>query len=129
MIPAAKKVNILREILARASVAEKTRRFLLLLLEHGRFYLLPDILRNLPILWHEKKGVLTYEVSSVVALSPDEQERLRRELEKLENRPVFLQFRIDPDLIAGLALRKGNVIYDSSIRGHLTRLKERICEG
>lgn len=129
MIPVAKKMVILQEVLARASVAEKTTRFLLLLLEHGRLNLLSDIVRNLPILWHEKKGILTYEVSSVVALSPAEQERLRRELEELEKRPVFLQFKIDPDLVAGLALRKGNVIYDSSIKGHLNRLKERICEG
>jgi len=128
-IPAAKKSMIVKEVLTSASVAEKTVRFLLLLLEHRRLDLLPDILKSLPVLWHEKKGVSTFEVSSVVSLTESQQEKLRRGLELLERRPVFLQFRIDPGLVAGLSLRKGNVIYDASVRGHLSRLKEQIYEG
>ncbi len=128
-IQAARKVLLVREILARAGAAGKTTRFLLLLLEHGRLSLLSDILQNLPVYWHEKKGVSTYEVSSAVSLTEGQKDRLRRELENLEKRPVFLQFKIEPDVVAGLSLRKGNVIYDASIRGHLRKLREQICEG
>lgn len=128
-IPAARKALLINEILTRAGASGKTTRFLLLLLEHGRLGLLSEILQTLPVYWHEKKGVTTYEVSSVVYLSEGQKDRLKRELEHLEKRPVFLQFKIDPDLVAGLSLRKGNVIYDASLRGHLRKLRERICEG
>lgn len=128
-IPAVRKMLILREVLAQMSMATKTTRFLLLLLEHDRFNLFPEILKSFPVLWHEKKGVSTFEVSSVVDLNEAQRQKLKRELERLEKRPVFLQFRIDPSLIAGLALRKGNVIYDASLRGHLRKLREQICEG
>ena len=129
LIPGARKSIIVQEILTRAAAAMKTTRFVLLLLEHGRLSLLPDILRNLPVLWHEKKGVSTFEVSSVVSLSESQQEKLKQKLEELEKRPVFLHFKNDPDLLAGLSLRKGNVIYDASVKGHLNKLRERICEG
>ncbi len=128
-IPAAKKMMIVQEILTSAAAATKTTRFVLLLLDHGRLNLLPDILKHLPVLWHERKGVSTFEVSSVVSLTDGQRDRLRQKLEELEKRPVFLQFKINPDLIAGLSLRKGNVIYDASLRGHLNKLRERICEG
>jgi len=129
LVPASKKALIIKNVLKACSLAEKASRFLLLLAEHNRLNLLPDILQVLPVLWHERKGVSTFEVNSVVALTESQKERLQKELERLERRPVYLQYRIDPDLVAGISLRKGNVVYDASIRGHLAKIKEKICEG
>jgi F-type H+-transporting ATPase subunit delta len=128
-VPASKKDLIIKNVLAACSLAEKTSRFLLVLVDHSRLNLLPEILQVLPVLWQEKKGVSTFEVNSVVALTESQKGRLQKELERLEGRPVYLQYRIAPDLVAGLSLRKGNVVYDASIRGHLARIKEKICEG
>ncbi len=128
-IPLPKKRAIVQEVLTSAAAAAKTTRFMLLLLDHGRLSLLPEIVKNLPVFWNEKKGVSTFEVSSVISLSENQQEKLRQKLEQLEKRPVSLQFKIDPGLIAGLSLKKGNVVYDASLKGHLSKLRERICEG
>ncbi len=128
-IPASKKSLIIKNVIEACSFAEKTSRFLILLVEKSRLNLLPEILRVLPLLWHEKKGVSTFEVNSVVYLTESQKRRLQKELERLERRPVYLQYRLDPDLVAGVSLRKGNVVYDASIRGHLDKLKEKIGEG
>lgn len=128
-IPASKKNLIIKNVLAACSLAEKTSRFLFLLVEHSRLNLLPEILQVLPVLWHERQGVSTFEVNSVIGLTEGQKGRLQKELERLERRPVYLQYRIDPDLVGGISLRKGNVVYDASIRGHLAKLKEKICEG
>ena len=53
----------------------------------------------------------------------------KKKLELLENKPVFLKYRSDPSLVGGLSIRKGNIVYDVSIRGNLGRLKENIIEG
>jgi len=50
-------------------------------------------------------------------------------LELLEKRPVSLKYRSDSTLVGGLSIRRGNIIYDVSIRGNLDRLKEIIIEG
>jgi len=83
----------------------------------------------LPVVWNEKQGVLTFEVSSVVPLTAAQKEKLQRELELLEKSSVRLNFKIDPELIGGLYLRRANTAYDDSLRGHLTKLKEKISEG
>lgn len=124
-----KKGQVIRSILDVSGFSEKTRRFLLLLLENDRLGLLEDILEALPVIWYESRGVTTFEVSSVVALGGTQKKELQDELERLEGRPVFLRFSINPALVAGLSMRKGNLVYDASVKGHLTKIKERISEG
>ena len=127
-LPKSKKKEIIEELLARKPFGDKASRFVLLLLENNRFELLPDILDLLPELWNEERGILTYEVASVVPLKEDQKKKIQEKLELLEKKPVVLKYRIDPDLIGGLWIKKGNIVYDTSIRGHLLKLKERICE-
>jgi ATP synthase F1 delta subunit len=128
-VAARKKAQVIKDVLSRSGFGEKTSRFILLLREHGRLELLGDILEALPVIWNERRGVATFKVSSVVALAESQKQRLQTELERLEGRPVFLRYSIDPALVAGFALQKGNVIYDASIRGHLAKMQQTISEG
>lgn len=126
---ARKRAGIAREVLERKGAAAKTVRLILLLAEHGRLELLPEIAAAAPEAWNERHGIVTLEVASVVPLTADQKVRLEAALELLEGKPVSLGYRIDPGIIGGLALRKGNLVYDVSIEGDLQRLKEKITEG
>lgn len=128
-LPASRRKRITEEVLARKTLAKKARRFILLLLENNRLELLPDILESLPEAWNEKKGIYTYEVASVVPLRDGQKKELGRKLELLEQKPVILKYRIDPELVGGLWIRRGNVVYDASIKGSLMKIKETIVEG
>lgn len=110
-------------------VDAKTARFLLLLIEHERLSIFNAILDGLPGAWNEEQGITTFEVASVTELSDEQKKRLAAKLEMLERRPVALTYIIDPALIGGLSIRKGNIVYDVSIAGSLQRLKEQIIEG
>jgi F-type H+-transporting ATPase subunit delta len=128
-VPKKNKDQIVRDILASSARGAKTGRFLGLLIEHNRLHLLDDILRVVPGLWRESQGVRTFEVSSAISVTPKQQARLRAELERLEGGPVFLEYRIDPGLVGGLSLRKGNIVLDVSVQGRLAKLKEKMIEG
>jgi F-type H+-transporting ATPase subunit delta len=128
-IALADRQAIAEDVFDRLSLQLKTRRFLRLLLQHGRFEILPDIVRDLPAVWDERMGVVPFEVSSVVTLSASQRERLEASLRALEARPVACAYVLDPKIIGGLAVRKGNLIYDVSLRGQLERLKNEIREG
>ena len=128
-VAARRKTRVIKEVLAVSDYMGKTSRFVLLLFGHNRLDLLGDILEALPVLWNERRGVATFEVSSVVILADAQMKRLKAELERLEGGPVFLRYSIDPGLVAGFSLQRGNVIYDASLRGHLAKIKERISEG
>jgi F-type H+-transporting ATPase subunit delta len=128
LLPATKKKEIAAKILERTAVCNKSKRFLLLLVENDRLMLLPEILEFLPVLWNEEQGISTFEVSSVIPLSPDQKKRLEEKLALLEKRPVTLTYKMNQSLIGGLSIRKGNIVYDASIQGDLERLKQKIVE-
>lgn len=128
-LPMSKKVELAEELLSKASYQGKNLRFILLLIENGRFQFFPEMLESLPEFWNELKGVTTYEVTSAFPLSEEQKRRLTKKLEWLERKPVFLKYRKDPSLIGGISVQKGNVIYDASLKGNLERLKHLIIEG
>jgi F-type H+-transporting ATPase subunit delta len=121
--------HILREVLAESGAGEKTVRFFALLLEHGRLDLADDIAAALPEAWSDARGVLTFEVTSVIPLTEAQRGRLRATLEEVEGRPVSFVFRLDPAIVGGLSVRRGYIVYDASVEGSLLRMKERIQQG
>jgi F-type H+-transporting ATPase subunit delta len=127
-VSSTKKAAIIDEILDRETYLDKTKRFLHLLLRHRRLEILPDVVRDLPALWKERRGVRTFEVLSVVPMSEPQKGRLERELSRLEHAPVSCSYGLDPALVGGLFIRKGNRVYDASLKGELERLQDIISE-
>jgi len=78
--------------------------------------------------WREKQGILTFEVRSVVPLKDGQKRKLQTQIEQLEKSAVHLTYEIDPAIVGGLYIKKGNMAYDVSLKGQLTRLKEKINE-
>ena len=128
-LPLTKKMQMAQEVLEAGGLEGKIRRFILLLVENSRLELLMEIVDLFPLLWHEKQGIATIEVASASPLSEDQKTKLREKLEILEGRPVSLKYEIAAELIGGLYLKKGNIVYDVSVKGSLENLKERISEG
>lgn len=128
LLPASKREEIAHLILKGTSLGDKIKRFLLLLVENNRLILLPEIRELLPLLWNEDQGIVTFEASSVIPLNPSQKKRLEEKLAALERRSVNLTYKIEPSLIGGLSIRKGNIVYDASIQGDLERLKQKIVE-
>jgi F-type H+-transporting ATPase subunit delta len=128
-LPTSRKMQIAQELLASESVGKKAERFILLLVENNRLELLSEIIESLPGAWNEERGVHTYEVASVAPLSDDQRKKLEAKLERLEKKPVVLKYRIDPELVGGLLIKRKNIVYDISIKGSLLKLREKIIEG
>jgi len=127
-LPAEKKTRIVEDVLDRQSCLEKTRRFVHLLLRHRRMEILSPVLRDLPSLWNEHHGVVSFEIRSVVPVEDGQRIKLEAELRKLEGRPVSCAYVLDPGIVGGLYIKKGNMVYDVSLKGQLERLKEIIRE-
>jgi len=127
-IPARQKKQMVEEILKRQDFDPRVARLVRLLTERGKATLLPEILDELPGVWAEERGIEVFEIDSAVDLTEEEKTELQRTLEEKFKRPVQLNFRLNPDIIGGLVLRKGNVYYDVSVRGGLLKLKEIVSQ-
>lgn len=128
-IPRSKRIEIIKKLGENLQLDRRMISFLILLIEHERIFLLRNILNELDNTWAEEHGYEVFEVSSAVELTETEKERVRQALEQLEKKPVRVSFHLEPEIIGGLVLRKGNVFYDISIKGNLTKLKEIISQG
>jgi F-type H+-transporting ATPase subunit delta len=125
---AAKKGRIVQAVLAAQNAQPKTARFLEVLLRHGRLEILPDVLAELPNVWRGGRGVRSLEVRSVVPLDEAQKSRLEAELSRLEDGPVHCDYVLDPSLVGGLRVGRGNLVYDVSLKGRLEKLKDTISE-
>jgi len=128
LLAAAEKNRIVDELLEKLFYRAKTRRLIDLLVRHGRLEILPEIARSLPALWKEKLGIVPFEVRSAVPLRDAQKTALETRLREIERSGVSCSYTVDPGIIGGLSVRKGNLIYDVSLKGQLERLKERIRE-
>ena len=68
----------------------------------------------------QRRERLIARVTSAVALTADQQERLREALAREFGRDVRLQLVVDPELIGGVTVRVGDELLDDSVIRHLS---------
>lgn len=124
MIPLPEKIKALKIISDKMNLHDKSFRFLLTVAGENRFAYLEQIVRQLPDAWCNVHGIEKITVFSAMDLDGGQRERLLGNLKKALHKPISLQFRTDPDLIAGISLQRGSLRYDYSLAGLLKKLRE-----
>lgn len=124
LVSQAEKAEALGIAAAGMGLRDKTLKFLLTVSEENRLKYLEAIAGALPDAWCAARGIERIEVASAVELSAGQRQRLGANLEKALRRKVELEFRLEPELIAGLRLGRGSVQYDFSLAGSLRKLRE-----
>jgi ATP synthase F1 delta subunit len=124
MISQPEKIMALNIIKDKMNLHAKSFRFLLTVAAENRFAYLEQIVRQLPDAWCNVHGVEKITVFSAIELDNVQKERLLGNLKKALHKPIILQFRTDPALIAGISLHRGSLHYDFSLAGSLKKLRE-----
>ncbi len=79
-------------------------------------------------LYEDRTGLVHVQVRSAVPLADDQRDKLRAELKAKFGRDPVLEARVDPDLLGGLTVQVGDVLYDASIRTRLERIRTHLIE-
>ena len=97
--------------------------FLKLLVDKGRIVFLETVLKQYQSLLRQLRKTVLAEVTSAVALSDEQQTRVRERVTAMTGAErVDLEVNLDPDLLGGVIIRVGSQIVDASLRGQLRRL-------
>jgi F-type H+-transporting ATPase subunit delta len=104
------------------SLDENGKNFLSTLAQNRRLGLLPEIAAMYETLRAEIERVADVHVSSAVALSAAQRDRLTTALKKRLRRDVRLHESVDPSLIGGAIVRTGDMVIDGSLKARLDRL-------
>jgi F-type H+-transporting ATPase subunit delta len=78
-------------------------------------------------LWAEENQLLPVAITSAIELDEDTVKNLAKRIEDQTGRKIELTTNVDPDLIGGLQMRVGNMVYDASIRSRLEKLRREVA--
>jgi F-type H+-transporting ATPase subunit delta len=99
------------------------RNLVRLLVAHGRFALLTEVVAEFRAIVEAASGVLRIVVSSAVPLTRAAERRIEGMFAVRLAHPVRLETVHDPALIGGLVIRMGDRVIDDSVRSHLQQLQ------
>ena len=103
--------------------------FLTELLRKNRASLIPEISQAFDQLADRKAGIQKVSITSAQELGATQQQRLSKELQDDLKQKVQVTYQTDPSVIAGLQIRIGSKVYDSTVRGRLTRMRGLLVKG
>jgi F-type H+-transporting ATPase subunit delta len=123
------KLRVFEGIVTQVRLRPLTVTFLRMLLTADRLGALESIVRAYESLVDDRLGRVKAEVTAAAPLDGGQQERLRRQLEEVAGRRVYLEVRHDPKILGGLVARIGSLVYDGSLRTQLARLRDQLVRG
>ena len=113
----------LAAVLEKAGSADLVRRFVGLVAQNRRLFVLPDMIDAYLSQLAERRGEVTAEVVSARPLSDAQRDAVAQALRKAVGGKVAVDSRVDPTLIGGLVVKVGSRLIDSSLRTKLQRLQ------
>ena len=121
------KVKLLDRLFGqRASV--EVLNFLKVLSKHGRLGLLRPIARRLEKLHAERSGKREVELRVAIPLDDVVRNEIQETLRKTLKAEPVMYVRVDPSLIAGMIIRVGDRVYDSSIHTQLEHARRHMID-
>ncbi|MGI6685657.1 MAG: ATP synthase F1 subunit delta [Bacillota bacterium] len=100
--------------------------FIYLVLDKAREQYLTGIVDAYLQLAAEEKKILPAEVLSAIPLTEDQVLRLEDKFSEITGQRVKAEIRVEPQLLGGITVRIGDIVYDGSISKKLDLLKEHL---
>jgi len=110
-------------VLEKAEAKTVTKNFVMLVATNRRLFALEDMIKNFRALVAAHRNELTASVSSATVLSDEHVDALKATLKETLGQDVQLELKVDESLIAGLVVKVGSRMIDSSLKTKLSSLK------
>jgi F-type H+-transporting ATPase subunit delta len=104
------------------------RNFMKVLSKHGRLELLRPIARTLTHLHAERSGQKQVELRVAIPLDEGVRHEIQAALRKMLKGEPVIRVVVDPGLLAGMVIRVGDRVYDSSIRTQLEHARRHMID-
>lgn len=123
------KVSILDKINTRMGCVPLVRNFLAVLINHNRLDAFDEVLAEFRREMHLRMGISEAHVITARKLDDAERRELEEQVAKLAGTRVSAKFEEDSSILGGAVVRIGSTVYDGSVRGTLSKLREQLIAG
>lgn len=117
------KIEVLTELGGRFDCPAAGKAFIGQLVKKNRIGFLPEIAEAFSKLVDQSKGTKQVTVSSAIPLPQAEQDRIKTRLRETLKRDVEVTFETETGHLAGLQIRIGSTVVDSTVRGRLRAMQ------
>jgi len=122
------KLKILKEIFDK-KISKDSMDFIEFVISKQRENLLQSIGNRFLELRDDYLGIANVFVTATSEFTNEQKNVLQSRLEKILNKKVRLNFKIDLDLVGGFIAKVGDTLYDASIKHQLELLKKQFLTG
>ena len=122
------KKKVIFEIADQYNFSQTLKNFLGFITIKNRLFFLGRIIDSFLNIASINKGELKAKLVSSKQLSKKELENIQNELSKDFKSSIKVDYKYDPDLIAGLIIQVGSVMVDTSIKSKLKQLEKNMVE-
>jgi len=102
--------------------------FLYLILDKEREAYIGDMLEIYQELWREEQGILNVDVTTAVALEPQQEKALAAAIGNITGKKIILGRNIDAAILGGGIIKIGDSVYDGSVRHELSALHHELSK-
>ena len=117
------KAKALDTILEQGGAHSLTRRFVGVVAENNRLFVLADMITAYLTELSRRRGEITAEITSARPLNDDQLQQLTESLRAKLGGKITVEPNVDPSLIGGLVVRVGSRMIDASLKTKLQRLQ------
>lgn len=121
-IPKGERVALIEKAFGE-NIVRHAISFIKILCEKGQLNSLSACAKVFTQLLYSEKGILPVTVTSAVALSKEQQQRLEKKLSDTTGKTIQLALKQDESLIAGISLSYDGKLLDGSIKQRLDKMK------
>jgi F-type H+-transporting ATPase subunit delta len=121
------KHGVIEKLVARLGASKIIRNFLFVVADHGRTYILPEIVAAFQEVVRQRQGIAEAEVSTAIELSAAQKAEFAFTLERMTGKRVETKYSLEPALLGGAVVRIGDAIYDGSLRQRLNAMRARLA--
>lgn len=120
------KLGLLDAIIARMGASRALRNFTAVLIDNHRIGRIQEIAQDFQHELNQRLGIAEAQVSSARELSQEEKRLLEKQMATITGKVIHATYSRDASLLGGAVVRIGSTIYDGSVRGRLTKIKEQL---
>ena len=122
-----RKSAVVTRLADELGVHRLIRNFLLVLVSHRRVNELSAIRRNFETVVDRRLGWIPADITTARQLTREQQEKIERALGTAMGKFIRAHYKVDPALIGGVRVHVESKEYDSTIKGKLENMRQRLA--
>ncbi len=127
-VPVATRRKVVEALVDRLQLGDLVRRFLLVVVGHGRMPLIGQIKASFEECMDARLGRVTADVRVASALTDPQREAIRAQLSAVTGKQVRARFEVRKELLGGFRAQIGSKVYDASVKGQFDALRHTLGE-